>query len=132
MHKLLTFSMVVLFSTLLSGQQVPVGMCGTSAEDQFLIRERMFKNREELGHIVQTRTGAVRYIPVNYHLVAKADKTGRLRIGNVFTNLCAINKIYEDQEIQFYIRNINFVNNDFLYDTYEHLTEDSTEESSQE
>ncbi len=116
MYKLLTFSMAVLFSTLLTGQQAPTGMCGTSAEDQLQIRDRMFKNREELGHIVQTRTGAIRYIPVNYHLVAKADRTGRLRIGNVFTNLCAINKIYEDQEIQFYIRNINFVNNDFLYD----------------
>lgn len=116
MYKLFTFLLVISILCPVLGQNSQHGFCGTSTEDQFIIRERMFKNRADLGEVVYTKSGAIRYIPITYHLVAKNDKSGRLRVGNVFTNLCAINRIYEDQEVQFYIKNINFVNNDFLYD----------------
>ncbi|MBK9272431.1 MAG: hypothetical protein IPM48_12635 [Saprospiraceae bacterium] len=115
MIKKFTFSIFALWSIVLFSQEKPIGFCGTSIEDQRVILDRMFKNREEMGLLSQ-RTGAIRYIPVNYHLAANADGSGRLRIANVFINLCAINRLFEPLEIQFYLRHINFVNNFALYD----------------
>ncbi|MBK9632609.1 MAG: T9SS type A sorting domain-containing protein [Saprospiraceae bacterium] len=116
MHKLFTFSIFLILGTELFSQIKPYGFCGTSPEDQLIIRDRMFQNREKMDKLVQVRTGAIRYIPVNYHLAANTDGTGRMRIVNVYTNLCAINKLFEAHEIQFYLRNINFINNTALYD----------------
>ena len=76
----------------------------------------MFQNREKMENLIFPRSGAIRYVPVNVHLVAKADGTGRSKLTSVFESLCAVNEIYLDQEIQFYVRNVNFVNNTALYD----------------
>lgn len=54
-----------------------------------------------MDKLVQVRTGAIRYIPVNYHLAANTDGTGRMRIVNVYTNLCAINKLLKHMRFNF-------------------------------
>ncbi|NOT38247.1 MAG: hypothetical protein HOP11_12815 [Saprospiraceae bacterium] len=91
------------------------GFCGTGAQENHLIRERMFQNRENKS-LNSTRSGAIKYVPINYFLTAKNDGTGRLRYIKVLENICDINRIYADQEISFYIRSINDVNNTFIYD----------------
>ncbi len=95
--------------------QQPVGMCGTSIEDQAIIKQRMMENRAYYESHNLPRTGAKKYIPVRYHLYAKADGTGRLAPRACFENLCAINKLYADQEIEFYIKDIKFTNNEAVY-----------------
>ena len=92
-----------------------IGTCGTSIEDQMIIKQRMMENREAAQGIVTQRSGAIKYIPVRYHLYAKNDGTGRLTIKNVFDNLCAINKLYADQDIIFYIKEIKLSNNTNIY-----------------
>lgn len=109
-------SLISLLSWNYANTQATVGHCGTSIEDQLQIRDRMFQNREKMENLIFPRSGAIRYVPVNVHLVAKADGTGRSKLTSVFESLCAVNEIYLDQEIQFYVRNVNFVNNTALYD----------------
>jgi|JI102314A1RNA_FD_contig_31_5363061_length_1827_multi_3_in_0_out_0_2 hypothetical protein len=109
-------SLLTLISMSFANSQSAIGHCGTSIEDQYQIRDRMFQNREKMEHLVLPRSGVIRYIPVNVHLVAKADGTGRSKVTSVFESLCAVNEIYLDQEIQFYVKTINFVNNTNLYD----------------
>ena len=92
-----------------------IGTCGTSIEDQMIIKQRMMENREAANGIVTPRSGAIRYIPVRYHLYAKNDGTGRLTTKNVFDNLCAINKLYADQDIVFYLKEIKRPNNTNIY-----------------
>lgn len=108
--------LMLLFISHLAYSQTFKGFCGTSLEDQAEIKARMLENRANLGHIFASRSGAPTYVPITYHLVAKDDGTGRLKVTKVFENLCKINDVYKDQNIIFYLKNINFINNTFLYD----------------
>lgn len=91
------------------------GFCGSGLIENHLIRERMIHNRDVEPVFLQ-RTGAIKYVPLNYLLTAKADGTGRLRYIKVLENICEINKIFQDQEISFYLKGIVDINNTFLYD----------------
>ncbi|MEP7195843.1 MAG: hypothetical protein ABI851_04945 [Saprospiraceae bacterium] len=114
MNKLLILFTLLFIYSINSNAQFE-GFCGSSASDNFQIRERMFKNREEMDQL-NTRTGAIKYVPLTYYLAAKDDGTGRAKYLNVLNNICALNAIYLDQEIQFYLKGIIDVNNTFLYD----------------
>lgn len=113
MYKLLFASTLILIACNIQAQHQ--GFCGTDLHDNHVIRSRMFHNRDVNPVLVQ-RTGAIKYVPVNYFLSAKLDGTGRLRYIKVLENICDLNRIYADQEISFYLKNIIDLNNTFLYD----------------
>lgn len=89
--------------------------CGTSVEDQQVLYNSMVELRNRYPNVTASR--AVSYIPVWFHMVAKADGTGRTTQANVAEMLCAWNKIYEDNglEMQFYIKGFSEINHDALY-----------------
>ncbi len=107
--------LLVFFVTDNPTAQTQYPFCGTDFEANMIIRQRMFDNREKFKDIALTRNKAIKYVPVNYHLVAKSDSTGRLPIRFVLENLCAINKLFEPQEFVFYLRTINFINNNEIF-----------------
>ncbi len=92
------------------------GFCGTSAYDNYYIKQRMLQNREEWAGKILQRGGGPYYVPVNYWLVAKSDGSGRLAFKNVIDHLCAMNKIYENLNIVFYLNSASNVNNNYIYD----------------
>lgn len=116
MKRFLSITLSSLFAINLILAQTPFGMCGMSSEDQQILKERMIANREANNGEAFKLSGAIRYIPVTYHLVAKTDGSGRWPIKNVYDNLCAINEIYAQQEIVFYLKDIKMPNNTIVYD----------------
>lgn len=85
--------------------------CGTPSGP---IMERMLANRKNL---IELKRGAVKYVPVTYHLVAATNGTGRVEEENVLKQVANINAAYADQEFVFYIDSFNYFNNDAVYNT---------------
>jgi Secretion system C-terminal sorting domain/Pregnancy-associated plasma protein-A len=120
MKKIITLFLVLTLFTPLSifAQNVrSSNACGTSYEDLHALVETMKENRVRYGNNVQWR-GVVAYIPVALHLVAKSDGTGRIAECRILDFLSDVNKTYEANglEMQFYIKYMNYVNNDDFYD----------------
>ena len=86
--------------------------CGTTLQDNILIKERMMKNRVDMANWVDTRT-AVTWVPIKFHLVGNAAGGDHVSELKVFDMLCAINEDYADQDIQFFIKDgtFNYLNN---------------------
>ena len=86
--------------------------CGTSLEDNILIKERMMKNRVEMANWVDTRT-AIIWVPIKFHIVGNSGGSDHVSELKVFEMLCAVNEDYADLEIQFYLKdgNFNYLNN---------------------
>ncbi len=105
-----TFVALLLFHPLLAQQ---LGICGTS--NQASIVERLTQNRVIMQDFVRPR-GAVTYVPLKLHLLARADGTGRVNEIEALEMLCLLNAEYADQDIQFYFSNgFWYLNNDAIY-----------------
>ena len=92
--------------------------CGINQEGINMITERLLQNKARyLENPVQFRD--VVYVPLKFHLVAKADGTGRVSEAKVFDQLCALNEDFLDVGIQFYIYDgFNYMNNTTVYDNH--------------
>lgn len=90
--------------------------CGTSVSDLNTLYTNMMALRSRYGHVLETR-GAVAYIPVCLHLVARVDGTGRVNEAKVLDMMDQWNKTYSSNglELQFYIKYINNIDNSDLY-----------------
>lgn len=83
--------------------------CGTTEASQYEMREQMFENRAKREAALQNgianpRGGATQYVPVQFHLVGKTDKTSVANESQVLSLMCNLNSNYEDQDIVFYIK----------------------------
>ncbi|MBK6930820.1 MAG: T9SS type A sorting domain-containing protein [Saprospirales bacterium] len=81
------------------------GVCGNSAEDQLLFRDRLISNLENThsGQVVADR-GAIQYVPVHFHLVGDAQGGGKVKELKVLEQVCALNAAYAPMDIRFYLR----------------------------
>jgi len=68
-----------------------------------------------LKAMVPSQRGAVKYIPITFHLVANAAGTGRVEEENVLKQVLNFNNAYADQDIIFYIDHFNYFDNDAVY-----------------
>ena len=94
----------VLMATALSAQ-----WCGTPQEP---ILERTDANKLAM---VPTQRGAIKYIPVTFHMVASTAGAGRISVESILMQVANINAAYADQEAIFYIDRLNSFNNDAVY-----------------
>jgi hypothetical protein len=96
------------------------GTCGTTNEENLAIKQRMLANREEWKDKLMQRGVDTAYVPVNFHIAAKSDGTGRLPLKNVIDNLCCLNEIYSEFGIRFYLRQVRNLTNpegsSYIYD----------------
>ncbi len=92
--------------------------CGTSVEDLHVLFDNMMSLRTRYDNILETR-GAISYIPVCFHLVARADGSGRVNEARLLDMLDKWNKTYSNSglELQFYIKYLNNIQNSVLYST---------------
>ena len=101
----------------INAQQNPQrGVCGLAGQEAAAVRSSMFELRERYPNVAPLR--AVAYVPVWFHLVAKADGTGRLGMNKLLDMVCEWNRLYavNNMEMQFYIKGINNIDNAALYD----------------
>jgi Secretion system C-terminal sorting domain/Pregnancy-associated plasma protein-A len=92
--------------------------CGTSVEDLHVLFDNMMALRTQHNSILETR-GAVSYVPVCFHLVARADGTGRVNEAKLLDMIDQWNKTYSANglELQFYIKYLNNIQNAALFST---------------
>src|SRR5688500_10771916 len=106
MSRLLIATLFLLFSQIITAQ-----ICGTP---QGPLLERIDVNKKLM--MIHQR-GAVKYIPVTFHLVANSDSLGAIQVENVLAQLCSINEQYADQEVIFYIDRLSYIYNTAVYET---------------
>ena len=89
--------------------------CGVDQKDGALIKERMLQNRVQFAKDVskfQQDKKAITYIPVSFHAVSNTSGVGAPSDKKIMDELCGLNTIYFDQDIQFFIYNqINYLIN---------------------
>jgi len=84
------------------------GFCGMTTADQLAMQEKFAE--ADPSAAVLSRSDVI-YLPVTFHLVANTDGRGRINEALVLDQLCAMNKDFEDQDIQFYLKRFNYINN---------------------
>ncbi len=85
--------------------------CGTDQESLMPYLDANLKS------MVPHQRGAVKYVPVTFHMVAAANGNGRVEIENVLKQVANFNAQYADQEMIFYIDSLNSFDNDAVYNT---------------
>ncbi len=91
-------------------------VCGTSYEDE-LTHEAAYKAAALQSSEFRATSRATIYVPVTFHLVARTDGTGRLLPSYAIEMLDAVNIFWKSQNVIFYIKSFNNINNDFLFNT---------------
>ncbi len=88
--------------------------CGVTVVEGKQIMEQMHVNSNEMRDYVFDRD-AITYVPIRFFLVAKSDGTGRASERAGLNALCLLNEHYADQDIQFYIKEFKYINNNSIY-----------------
>jgi Secretion system C-terminal sorting domain len=91
--------------------------CGTSIEDMRAQGQQLLENRSK--EYLHTR-GAIAYVPVCFHLVAKSDGTGRIAESKVLEMMAGWNELFASNniDIQFYFKYFKYdLNDDNVYNT---------------
>lgn len=113
--------------TLLFLCQIPLGIaqtanhCGTSTEGFEIIRQRLLKNKAFLksNADIATSRNATTYVPLKFHLVGKDDGSERISYTRVLDQLCLLNEIFADTEMQFYVfEGFNEINSTAIYEDH--------------
>lgn len=102
---------LVFVVTLGLGSAVSAQICGTPGD---VMMERMRENK--LAMVAHQR-GAVKYVPVTFHLVAASNGTGRVEEENVLKQVLNLNTQYADQEVIYYIDRFNYFDSDVVFNT---------------
>ena len=96
--------------------------CGTTHEDQLLIKQRMVENRRNEAQIYQeymlrrdANSTGIFYVPIQFHIAGTQTGEGYIPLTDVLGALCKLNDDYRDQNIQFYLNGISYINNNFLF-----------------
>lgn len=98
--------------------------CGTTLQDQDAIKEQLFENRRNKSQLLSVFNNAVAsrnandstlWVPVVFHLCSRADGTGQQPDSWVLEQMCYFNQNFSDQNIQFYLVNINRFNSSQMY-----------------
>jgi hypothetical protein len=110
---LLAFLMVIGISDAVMAQAHK--NCGMKVEDLAEVKRQMLENRREMANFTSTRNDVVTYVPIRWHLVANAAGEGRAGERQALDALCNLNTNYEEQEVQFYIEEFNYINSNTIY-----------------
>ena len=73
-------------------------VCGLSAQDARIVYNGMVELRERYPIVAPLR--AIAYVPVWFHLVGKADGTGRVSMLKVLDMLCEWNRLYSTNGVE--------------------------------
>lgn len=118
-HLFTTLLVLVILPLSISAQQIH--SCGTTpfSEGFELQTERLIQNiRRAAEGVITTRNTS--YVPIKFHVGARADGSGRLSAQSVLDQLCELNEDFAPIDIQFFLADgtINFINNTNFYENH--------------
>ncbi|KAA3637669.1 MAG: T9SS C-terminal target domain-containing protein [Bacteroidetes bacterium] len=92
--------------------------CGTTYDMQVEILERTRANKDILRTNPIMERSTV-WVPLRFHLVAKNDGTGAVSEQKVYDQVCELNETYAVMDLQFYLKDFNYINNTTMYSDHE-------------
>ncbi len=107
---MVTLSILFIGNTV-SSQSLPF-QCGT--KDLHQLKSNMLQIREDMRGFVKSRN-AITYVPVRFFLVANSNGINRASEKLGLQALCNLNDNYADQDIQFYLKEFKYLNNDAVF-----------------
>jgi hypothetical protein len=116
MQKLIAtlFVLIQLSAFAQTANQLPERWCGSVVPESFR-QVYAARDRSNYEGYMHSRSGK-RYIPVVYHIITKSNGTGGAPLSVIFPSHCELNLSYDTAGIGFYIRKIDTVKSDNLYD----------------
>lgn len=111
---ILTLLMLVLVPMIGLAQQLPFS-CGTEHSEAFI--KRLKHNKKSYTKFLGTeKTVDVTYVPINFVIMGNtAGTTYATDEGNIIEMVCHLNEEYADQNIQFFVADFVYFNNDAAY-----------------
>jgi hypothetical protein len=110
-------SLLFIGSLGLSAQQ----LCGThpGSEGFELLEARLISNKRAVAEGTASARD-VSFVPIKFHVGARADGSGRISVNKVLDQLCELNEDFEPYDIQFFLAGgqINFINNTAFYENH--------------
>ncbi len=111
MRYLFTLTISV-FSFLLTSATNNTGGCGAVLPVNHQLNT---SDAERMSNAVSAARGSVRYVPVTYHVVTKANGTGGVTLKTIFETHCELNKGFVLTQMYFYIYSIDTIKDDALW-----------------
>lgn len=110
MNKLLALlSLCILFSGAALGQESRI--CGTAGEHAAQLERLLIENKARLAR-QPVLPRSTQYVPVKFHLIARNDGSGRVEERLVLDDLCLLNEIFSEMDVQFYSKDgFNYIDN---------------------
>ncbi len=123
------FLYTILFIPFFSLAQQQAGTCGLSYEEGLLVREQMFRNRQQIApeqvEALLSQRSSI-WIPLVIHLVGNSQGQGFASPSNVLSMVCRLNDDFAPYNLQFYIKDsLRYVMDDIIYaDAYDSVSID--------
>lgn len=86
--------------------------CGMEHDHQY---EQFYKSLPNSSFQPSSSRASTIYVPVYYHLIGAANRTGTMRLAEVLQSHCELNQAYASADIQFYIVGIDSIFNQSYY-----------------
>lgn len=124
MHKF--FSTLILALTLpFFAQAQAQHVCGTDyrSEGYESMKNRLLTNIRTAAANPGTARNTM-YIPIKFHVGARADGSGRISEGNLLDMLCELNEDFAPHDMQFFLSGgtVNYINNTAFYENHSATT----------
>ncbi|MCB0598152.1 MAG: T9SS type A sorting domain-containing protein [Lewinellaceae bacterium] len=113
MKKIITFLAFALGLAISAhAQDTQAGTCGTPP-----FKSEWLERYQQNPRVINRTMLQTIYVPVTFHMVGRDDGTGYISYNRLMDAFCQLNEIFEQAEIQFYVKgNIRYINNDDYYD----------------
>ncbi len=109
--------LTLLLTAVISGIYAqPTKPCGVEGELRDLLQERFLANKASFLEAPYVQQRDITYVPVTFHATAQSTGLGRVSVSDILDQLCELNEDFLGMNMQFYIKQINEVNNNAIYD----------------
>lgn len=105
MKKVLPILTLGFLFTITATAQETRHICGTTIEDQLQYSDRLEANiAASQDNTLVAERGAIKYVPIYFHLVGDASGDGKIKERLVLDQLCALNEAYAPMDMRFYLK----------------------------
>lgn len=109
---ILILSSFSILSTSLLAQHSQGSWCGTEISQDWM---EAFYQRDKSHLTNKSGNYPEVYIPIVYHIVGDDSGNGYFELQEIFRSHCELESLFDDADVNFYIKSINYINNSNYY-----------------
>lgn len=92
--------------------------CGMDETGLKLVEERLLTYKTLLKNNQIESRSEISFIPVVFHLIANGKGIGRVKESAILDQVCQLNEDFFSENIQFFIKNLNYIDDEQLYNNH--------------